>query len=80
MKNTTNLFRVNTTAFSEEDFIILTNLTEEQIQKVLIPMVEKERNKDEDYDNDMLIEELKITYPKATIAMYYPDNLDLITI
>jgi hypothetical protein len=82
MKNQINLFNVNTTAFAEEDFLILTNLTEQQIIKVIEPMVLEFRNgdSDNDYDNDMLIKELEIAYPNAIIQMYCADNLDSITI
>ena len=55
MKKQINLFRVNTTAYGEEDFLIVTNLTDEQVKKVLEPFVLKFRNGDDNYDNDMLI-------------------------
>lgn len=68
-----NIFRINTTAYEEEDFHLLTSLTESQIVKVIKPIVQAERDNDIDenfYDNDTLVEALKKAYPKATIEMY----------
>lgn len=68
-----NVFRINTTAYEEEDFFLLTSLTESQIVKVLKPIVLAERDNDVEenfYDNDALTEALKRAYPKATVEMY----------
>jgi hypothetical protein len=68
-----NVFRINTTAYEEEDFYLLTSLNEKQIAKVIKPIVQAERDSDIDenfYDNDMLTEALKNAYPKATVEMY----------
>ena len=43
MEKQINLFNVNTTAWTKEDFILLTSLSEEQIKKIIVPIVEKER-------------------------------------
>lgn len=40
-----NLLRINTTAFMEEDFLLMTSLTEKQIIEVIKPIVEKERER-----------------------------------
>jgi hypothetical protein len=68
-----NVFRINTTAYEEEDFYLLTSLNEKQIAKVIKPIVQAERDSDIDenfYDNDMLTEALKNAYPNATVEMY----------
>jgi hypothetical protein len=75
-----NLFNINTTAFEEEDFLLLTDLTEEQIVKVLKPIVYDERDGGEEYDNDLLIEELIKEYPNNKIIMHQLDNIDNIVI
>jgi hypothetical protein len=76
-----NLFQVNTTAFDEEDFLLLTDLTEDQVVAVIEPIVLAEREKDEDsYDNDMLVEAINKAYPSAVARMYSTDSLDLISI
>jgi hypothetical protein len=59
MKN----FRINTTAFEDEDLLITTDLSEKQIIEVIKPIVEAERNGDEFYDNSDLINALSIAYP-----------------
>ena len=74
-----NIFRIKTTAWEEEDLLLLTTLTEEQVTDVISPIVEAERDGTSTYDNDDLIEALEDTYPLATIEQY-STNLDTITI
>lgn len=63
-------FRINTTAYDEEDFFLLTDLTEQEIAEVVTPIVELERNEVQEYDNDMLVESLELAYPGAFIKVY----------
>jgi hypothetical protein len=46
---------INTTAYSEENLTLITDLTDEQIIEVVTPIVEEERNDDVEYDNDDLV-------------------------
>jgi hypothetical protein len=56
---------INTTAFPEENFLILTNLSDNQIKNIITPIVLKERNEDnETYDNDILLNALIKKYKK----------------
>jgi len=71
-------FEINTTAWDEENFVILTDLNEIQIKKVIEPIVLSEREDGEYYDNDILFEALVDAYPKNEI--YYQNNPILITI
>jgi hypothetical protein len=80
MSRKLNLVQVNTTAYSEEDFLLLTDLTEAQIKKVISPIVRNERENDESYDNDDLVDALKKAYPNHTITHYTPNNIYLISI
>lgn len=64
-----NIYVVNTTAFSEENFIIATTLTSEQVIDVIKPIVMSERNDEGWYDNDALIDALKSRYPNESIKM-----------
>jgi hypothetical protein len=81
MNTNLNLYQVNTTAWDEEDFLILTSLTEEQVTNVLTPIINKLRDEeDDDYDNDFLVGELVKAYPNATIIHYNPSQIDLISI
>jgi len=73
-----DIFRINTTAFVEEDFFLLTNLSREQIEEVITPIVLIERNEGEEYDNDDLVSALQITYPNAIVE--YLTEFETITI
>jgi hypothetical protein len=46
IKTKLDLFQVNTTAWDEEDFLLMTSLTEEQITEVIKPIVEEERERE----------------------------------
>jgi len=46
IKTKLDLFQVNTTDGDEEDFLVLTSLTKEQITEVIKPIVEKERERE----------------------------------
>jgi hypothetical protein len=50
----TNLFQINTTAWDEEDFLLITTLTEEQIVKVITPIVMEERELEEEIFKDTI--------------------------
>jgi len=41
-----NLYQVNTTAWDEEDFLLLTDLSEEQVTEIIQPIVEAERERE----------------------------------
>ena len=72
------IFRVNTTAYEEEDFYLQTELTEEDIVEVIMPIVNAERDGYEDYDNEMLLNALINRYPRMKIELY--TEFELITI
>jgi hypothetical protein len=64
------VIRINTTAWSEEDFYLVTTLDDDQIIEVIQPIVQSERDGDECYDNETLVEVLKDIYPDAYVDMY----------
>jgi hypothetical protein len=88
MKNTTEallrLVQISTTSNVEEDFLLVTNLTDEEIEVVITPIVEKERREEQFeeffYDNEGLYWALKSTYPNSIIQQYCLDQIDSITI
>jgi hypothetical protein len=86
MNNTINtanlrLVQVNTTAYEEEDMLLITNLTDEQIESVVTPIVEQERESEEfGYDNSDLAEALRNQFPTAIVLNYDPSDVDLINI
>jgi len=71
-------FEINTTAYDEENFVILTDLNEIQIKKVLEPIVNREREFGEEYTNDSLIDALLDAYPEN--QFYYYNKPKLISI
>ena len=79
------IVEINTTAYTEENFLLLTNLSDEQIKSVIIPIVLAERNQIENddnvfYDNEELVDELKNVYPKNFIELYTKETIDYISI
>jgi len=80
------IVEVNTTAFKEENFVLLTDLTDEQISDVIKPIVQKERNEtDEDeeefyYDNEELFSAIKEIYPNNIIQYYSDTDFDVISV
>jgi len=63
------IFKINTTAYEEEDFFLLTDLSEQDIAEVINPIVMAERDGYEEYDNDTIISALQKRYPKNNITM-----------
>lgn len=78
------IVKISTTAWLEEDFLLLTDLTDEQIIKVIEPLVLAERenpdNEENYYDNDVLVAALNEAYPYTISDHYDIDNIDQITI
>ena len=65
---TMNIFRINTTAFEEEDFYLMTDLSEQDIIEVINPLVNQERDGYEKYDNESLVYALEKRFPNAHIT------------
>jgi len=55
--------KINTTAYEEEDFYLMTDLSEDDLYEVIMPIVNQERDGYEDYDNESLLSALKKRYP-----------------
>ena len=68
------VIRVSTTAFKEEDFFLLTTLSDEQITDV----IQDVKKKYEEYDNDDLYKALIQRFPNDKINMFHElDTLDI---
>jgi len=85
MNNTINtanlrLVQVNTTAYEEEDMLLITNLTDEQIESVVTPIVERERAREFKYYNSDLASALRDRFPTAIVINYDVPDVDLINI
>lgn len=79
MKNL-RLVKINTTAYSDEDFLLITDLSNLKIEMVIEPIVDKERNEGIEYDNEDLVYMLKKAYPKAIVMHYVYDSMETISI
>ena len=82
-KENIRIVEVNTTAFEEENFVLLTDLSDKQIEEVIKPIVDKERNATEDdmfYDNESLFNALEETYPNNIVIFYTDKDFDTIEI
>ena len=64
------VIRVNTTAYSEEDFFLLTTLSDEQISECLDSIISDEREGNAEYDNEDLFRALTYAYPNEKIEMF----------
>jgi len=71
------VIRINTTAFLEEDFFLLTTLTDEEISDVVTPIVDAEREGNSYYDNDVLVSELKERYPAESVHMILIEDITI---
>jgi hypothetical protein len=64
------VIRINTSAWSEEDFYLLTTLEDDQIAEVIQPIVNAERDGEDYYDNYMILQALKDRFPLEYTDMY----------
>jgi hypothetical protein len=62
--------RINTTAWSEEDFYLVTTLDDDQIIEVINPLVNAERDGEGEYDNYSLVDALKQRFPTEYVDIY----------
>ena len=62
--------RINTTAWVEEDFYLVTTLEDQDIVEVIQPLVNAERDGYEEYDNDSLFQALRDRFPNKVVDMY----------
>ena len=82
-KREIELFTLNTTAYEEENFQLVTDLTEEEIIEVIRPIIDRERNETDDeeefyYDNNELVGALIEAYPNNIIKQYQDGGEDII--
>jgi hypothetical protein len=70
------IVEIASNGFAEENFLLLTTLTNEQIELILQPLVEDERdekinpNNDVIYDNEVMTAALVDAYPNDIAFMY----------
>ena len=68
-------------SWEEENLLLLTTLTNDQIKEVLLPLLEEERNSEDGeviYANDDMASKLLEAYPNEMVHLYSePDYLQL---
>jgi hypothetical protein len=74
-----NLFKINTTAFEEEDFYVITDLQEQDITEVVQPLVNAERDGYEEYDNQSLFQALMKRYPNNYLYFYEENTIETLS-
>lgn len=72
-----NYIEINTTAYSEENFILATDLTKEDIEVVLLPYLMEARELDIDYMNEDIVDLLVDRYPLNFIELVETKYLEL---
>ncbi len=65
-----NIFKIQTTAYEQEDFFLHTELDEQDIVEVINPIVMAERDGYEVYDNESLINALEKRFPRKRIELH----------
>lgn len=61
--------QVNTTAFEEEDFFLLTTLHDDQLAEVISPIVNAERDGYDQYDSSDIVKALQDRFPLEYVEM-----------
>jgi hypothetical protein len=69
MKNLT-VYEIATSGWEEENFRLMTNLTEKQIRDVIKPMVDKEREDDIVLSNDDYVQALQDKYKSKVVVLF----------
>jgi hypothetical protein len=69
MKNL-SVFEIATSGWKEENFRLMTNLTEEQVRGVIQPMVDKEREDDIVLSNDDYVQALQDKYKSKLVVLF----------
>jgi hypothetical protein len=66
------IYRIKTSYWDEEDFFLLTDLSVEEINSVIQPMVKHERESEEGeiFINDEYVVALEKKYPNALVQHY----------
>ena len=72
-----NIFKIKTSAWADEDFILATQLSEKQIRSVIQPMVDEEREGDFIFSNDDYVQVLRDAYPKSVILTDNGDTQEI---
>jgi hypothetical protein len=70
-----NLYQINTTAYPEEDMLLVTDAPDDAIERILGFMVYEERKEKAWYDHDDYLNALKTAQPQFTFFYYVEPHL-----
>jgi hypothetical protein len=73
-----NIFRIVTSNWDEEEFILATQLSEKQIRSVIQPMVDEARKEDFVFTTEDYVNILRDAYPKSVILTDNEDTEEII--
>lgn len=73
-----NIFKISTSNWDDEDFILFTSLNEKQVRQVIQPMVDEERQEDFVFTNEDYVNILRDAYPKAVILTDKNDMYEIV--
>lgn len=62
-----NIFKIRTSQWDVDSFILATQLSEKQVRSVIQPMVDDEREGDFTFSNEDYVNVLRDAYPKSVI-------------
>ena len=65
-----NLYQIKTTAYNEEDMLLVTDAPDDAIERVLEPMVKAEQEEDAWFDHDDYLRALETALPQFTFFYY----------
>lgn len=65
-----NIFKIKTTAWEEDSFILITQLSEKQVKSIIQPMVDEARENDFVFTTDDYVRTLRDAYNKSVIITY----------
>lgn len=71
------LYQIKTTAYSEEDMLLITDAPYDEIEKVLEPMVYAERRGKEWYDHSDYLQALRTALPQYQL-MYIVEPIEIV--
>jgi hypothetical protein len=63
-----NVFRIRTTDWEENDFLIMTSLNEKQVRRAIEPIIEYEKENDLASNPDDYVSALNAMYNKAVVV------------
>lgn len=68
-----NIFKIKTSEWEDEDFVLFTQLSEKQVRSVIKPMIDDARENEFIYSGEDYVAFLRDTYPKSVILVSTDD-------